>query len=80
MLVKEIIWLLNLEKRKKRLFPLNITGRNSGNTYPASIGINYKDLIKNRIYNIDYRLVKEVSEIFSQKALTIKSSNKNDNE
>ena len=34
-----------------------------GNTYSLSININYKDLIKNMIYNIDYRLVKEVSDI-----------------
>ena len=50
-------------KTGKRLIPGIITGKGSGNTYPVSISINYKDLIKNRIYNIDYRLVKEVSDI-----------------
>ena len=50
-------------KSGKRLIPGIITGKGSGNTYPVSISINYKDLIKNRIYNIDYRLVKEVSDI-----------------
>ena len=50
-------------KTGKRLIPGIISGHGSGNTYPVSISVNYKDLIKNRIYNIDYRLVKEVSEI-----------------
>ena len=50
-------------KTGKRLIPGIITGKGSGNTYEVSISINYKDLIKNRIYNIDYRLVKEVSDI-----------------
>ena len=50
-------------KTGKRIIPGIITVKCSGNTYPVSISINYKDLIKNRIYNIDYRLVKEVSDI-----------------
>ena len=50
-------------KTGKRLIPGIITGQGSGNTYPVSISLNYKDLLKNKIYNIDYRLVKEVSEI-----------------
>ena len=77
-------------KSIKRLIPGIITGKGSGNTYPVSISINYKDLIKNMIYNIDYRLVKEVSDIvyknilinFEQfkKDLNSKSSGENDNE
>ena len=50
-------------KSGKRLIPRIIIGKGSGNTYTLSININYKDLIKNMIYNIDYRLVEEVSDI-----------------
>ncbi len=77
-------------KTGKRLIPGIITGQGSGNTYPVSISLNYKDLLKNKIYNIDYRLVKEVSEIvynnillnFEQfkKDLNSESSEENDNE
>ena len=77
-------------KSGKRLIPGIITGKESGNTYPVSISINYKDLIKNMIYNVDYRLVKEVSDIlcknilinFEQfkKDLKSESSEENDNE
>ena len=58
-------------KSGKRLIPRIITGKGSGNTYPVSISINYKDLIKNMIYNIDYRLVKEVRESIYKKILYI---------
>ena len=76
-------------KTGKRLIPGIISGHGSGNTYPVSISVNYKDLIKNRIYNIDYRLVKEVSEIVYKnilinfenynKDLNSESSEENDN-
>ena len=54
---------VNFGKTWKKLIPGIITGQGSGNTYPVSISINYEDLIKDRIYNIYYRLVKEVSDI-----------------
>ena len=54
-------------KSGKSLIPGIISGKGSGNTYTLSISINYKDLIKNMIYNIDYRLVKEVSDIVYKK-------------
>ena len=76
-------------KSGKRLISRIITGKGSGNIYFVSISINYKDLIKNMIYNIDYRLVKEVSDIvyknilinFEQfkKDLKSESSDENDN-
>ena len=54
---------LKFGKTGKRLKPRIITGQGLGNTYPISISINYEDLIKNMIYNIDYRFVKEVSDV-----------------
>ena len=75
---------------EKRLISGIIAGKVSGNTYPVSISINYKDLIKNMIYNIDYRFVKKVSDIFYKnilinfeqfkKDLKSESSEENDNE
>ena len=76
-------------KTGKRLIPGIIIGQGSRNTYPVSISINYKDLIKNRLYNIDYRLVKEVGDIVYKnisinfeiynKDLNSESSEENDN-
>ena len=81
---------LKFGKTGKRLIPGIITGQGSGNTYPVSISINYEDLIKNKIYNIDYRLVKEVSDVVYKnilinfehfkKDLNSDSSEENDNE
>ena len=39
-----------------------VTCEGSGSVYPIKINVNYKDLIINTIYNIDYHLVKEVNE------------------
>ena len=49
-------------KTGKRLIPGIVVGEGSGNTYPISISLNYNDLIKDVVYNIDFRLVKEVND------------------
>ena len=57
---------LNLKfcKTGKRLISRIITGQRPGSTYPVSININYKVLIKIMIYNIYYSWLKEAQMLF----------------
>ena len=52
---------IKFNKKGKKLLPGKVIGKGDGNTYPVKVSINYKDLIKNNIYNVDYKLLKEVS-------------------
>ena len=53
----------------KKCIPGIVTGEGSGSVYPIKIKVNYKDLMINTIYNIDYHLVKEVNESVYDKIL-----------
>ena len=46
----------------KKIIPGTITGKGTGNYYPVRIDAQCKDLIKDSIYFIDYRLIVEVNE------------------
>ena len=56
-------------KTGKRLIPGIVVGKGTGNNYPISISVDYNDLIHNTIYNIDYRLVKEVTDLVYKNVL-----------
>ena len=47
-----------LRETGKKCIPGIVSGDGSGSVYPVKINVNYKDLINNSVYNIDYHLVK----------------------
>ena len=53
---------IKFNKKGKRNIPGIIVGKGSGYYYPIRITKDYKDLKKDNVYDIDYRLVKEVNE------------------
>ena len=56
--------LLNVKfnKKGKKLIPGIIVGKGSGTTYPIKISIDDKDLEKDKIFDVDYRLIKTINE------------------
>ena len=58
-----------LKATGNKCIPGIVTGEGSGSVYPIKINVNYKDLINNTIYNIDYHLVKEVNDSVYDKIL-----------
>ena len=51
-----------MNKKGKKFIPGIIVGKGSGTTYPVKVSIDYNDLEKDKIYDIDYRLVKNINE------------------
>ena len=58
-----------LRETGKKCIPGIVSGDGSGSVYPVKINVNYKDLINNSVYNIDYHLVKEVNDSVYDKIL-----------
>ena len=53
---------VKFNKKGKKIIPGIIVGKGSGMTYPVKVSIDYNDLEKDKIYDIDYRLVKNINE------------------
>ena len=49
-------------KACKYIIPGTIVGNGFGNSYPISIDIEFNDLKKNDVYNVDYKLVKAIND------------------
>ena len=41
-----------------------IVGKDEGNTFPIKLSVNYKDLVNNILYKVDYKLTKEANKKF----------------
>ena len=50
-----------------------MVGKGTGSTYQIKISKNYLDLEKDKIYVIDYKLIKKVNESFYKNILNSKS-------
>lgn len=60
-------------KKKEKTIPEIVVGKGTGSTYQIKISKNYLDLEKDKIYVIDYRLIKKVNESFYKNILNSKS-------
>ena len=46
----------------KTFIPGIVSAKGRGSTYPVKVSVNYNDLVKDKIYNVDYKLIKEINE------------------
>ena len=53
---------INLSKTGKKIIPGIISGNEEGYYYPIIISVDYKDLKKDKVYSVDYRLLKSINE------------------
>ena len=53
---------IRYDKIGRRIIPGVVSSIGEGNYYPVKISVDYLDLIKDNIYKIDYRLLKEITE------------------
>ena len=58
-----------LRETSKKYNPGIVSGKGSWSVYPVKINANFKDLINNTIYNINYYFVKEVNDSLYDKIL-----------
>ena len=56
-------------KKGNKVIPGIVIGLGSGSDYPVRISIDYKELKKDYVYDIDYRLIKEISDTVYQNIL-----------
>ena len=53
---------IKLNKTGKKFIPGKITGNGEGYYYPVIISVDYKNLKKDNVYSVDYRLLKSINE------------------
>ena len=64
----------------KRIIPCIVEGKGNDNYYPVKICVNFQNLLKDAIYQIDYLIIKEVPENVFQNILKNFEDFKSDSE
>ena len=53
---------VKFDKKGKKRIPGIVAGKGNGSLYPIRLSVNYNELEKYNIYDVDYKLLKEINE------------------